>query len=142
MIRSLVTLSFALVATSACAQKQKNATDTQQAGTPMQACKSIVEHAVNKDFQAVKAMSLRPEMPRKKMDKQGFNKMHDTQMASLKDLSCLREMIADDHAVVETESQGSKRLIPFVKQDQTWKFDPGAYMAFYDVKSNMQKKRK
>lgn len=101
--------------------------------TAISTCKSLVDKVVKKDFKSVKDMSLRPDMPKhKKLSKKGFNEMHEDHLAELKDLKCLREMVSEDRAVVEAASEGNKRLIPFVNTDKGWKFDSGAYMAFYD----------
>lgn len=110
------------------------------ASSAMASCKVIVQTAIDKDYEGIKNLSLMPAHAKdKKLSKKGFNKMHDDYMTELKDLNCLREMTSDDHAVVEAESDGKKRLIPFVKTTEGWKFDSGAYMAFYDVKK-MKKK--
>ncbi len=103
-------------------------------------CRTLVNKVIDKDFKAVQELSLKPNMPKhKKLSKKGFNEMHEEHLAELKDLECLREMVSEDHAVVEAESEGNKRLIPFVNTDTGWKFDSGAYMAFYNYGSKKHK---
>lgn len=62
---------------------------------------------------------------------EGFHKMHEKELARLKDLTCKEEKVAGDHAWVEAVSQQETRLVPFKLQDGKWKFDMHAYHAFY-----------
>jgi hypothetical protein len=63
--------------------------------------------------------------------KKGMGKMDHNYMERLKDLTCTKENIAGDHAVVEAKSEGQERLIPFVKMQDGWKFDERTYHSFY-----------
>lgn len=60
-----------------------------------------------------------------------FKKMHEQELARLKDLTCKDEKIAGNHAWVEAASQKETRLVPFKLQDGQWKFDMHTYHAFY-----------
>lgn len=62
-----------------------------------------------------------------------LHSVHQSHLGQLKDLRCDAEHIADDHAVVEAESQGRKRLIPFIEVKGHWKFDARTYLSFYPM---------
>jgi hypothetical protein len=63
-------------------------------------------------------------------------------MERLQDLSCANEVIAQDHAMVESLSQGEKRLIPFVKTNEGWKFDMRTYRSFYRAEETERQTKK
>ena len=139
MLRIILTAGIMSIAFSVqAAPKAKNTATTDNA---LNTCNTLVDKAVKKDFKAVSEMSLQPKMVKaEKLSEKDFNKMHEKHMGELKDLKCLREMVADDRAVVEAESEGGKRLIPFVQTSTGWKFDSGAYMALYDYGKKRTKK--
>ena len=60
-----------------------------------------------------------------------FKKMHEKELARLKDINCKEEKIAGNHAWVEAASQNETRLVPFKLQDGQWKVDMHTYHAFY-----------
>lgn len=96
---------------------------------PSEVCKKLVEAAKKDDFDAVTKLSLgEPHGPKAKGK---FHDMHDKYLGKLKDTNCGSDLTADDHAVVQADSEGKKRLIPFVKSADGWKFDAHTYMAFY-----------
>lgn len=98
------------------------------------ACKIIVEAAKKDDFETVRLYTTptgRGEGERRKEAERRFHRMHRDQLAKLKDLSCGSEHRADAHAVVEAESEGRKRLVPFVEEKGGWKFDLRTYLSFY-----------
>lgn len=135
-------------------EKMKNA-------SAKEACKNLVDAAKRNDLQAFSMWSLESgQMPQTQsrtgsesyeeggeagvmgedtsMQKQestgtqSGSQMHRQQMTQIKDLeSCGSQHIADNHAVVEAQSRGQKRLIPFVKEEGQWKFDGSTYMSFY-----------
>jgi hypothetical protein len=119
--------------------------------SPKDVCNTLAEAAKKDDFQAFtqwttgfgprggQAGEAGRDMPmrnpskmnkRKNMQSQ-FHQMHKDQLARLKDLSCGSETIAMDHAFVEAESKGEKRLIPFKMMSGKWMFDAHTYMSFY-----------
>lgn len=69
----------------------------------------------------------------KKATKGNFQKMQSQYFEQLQDLECGKETVANDRAVVESTSKGEKRLVPFVKTGEGWKFDMKTYQAFYDI---------
>lgn len=102
--------------------------------TAAAACQSMVNAAKSKNFdQFMKMTTDMPAHERKNMKqtKNNFQKMQTQYMERLQDLNCGNEIVAKDHAVVETESKGEKRLIPFVQTNEGWKFDMKTYMSFY-----------
>jgi hypothetical protein len=128
--------------------------------SPKEVCNTLVDAAKKDDFNTVKQWTLwgghgmrhdkqqagtsdaaSAKTPAKggKMEAE-FHKMHDQDMAALKDMSCGSETLAGDHAMVQAESKGQKRLIPFAQRDGRWMFDARTYMSFYreDMK-NMRK---
>lgn len=120
-----------------------SATAAETASSPAGVCQALVKAAQDKNYDAFMSLA---DMPGHKMGKAGaqkpkFEGMHMKYMDRLKDLSCGAEMVADDRAVVESASQGKKRLIPFVKADGTWKFDAKTYMAFYHYEGGKPAKK-
>jgi hypothetical protein len=105
---------------------------TPTTGTPLEACKSLVDATVKKDFESVKKLSVgMPSHGTDKSKEAGFDKMHKEYMSKLEKLSCTSEVVANDHAFVQAEAEGGTRLIPFLKTETGWKFDGKTYMSFY-----------
>ncbi len=92
----------------------------------------------------MKMTTAMPERERRdiKGTKGSFQKMHAGYMDRLQDLSCGSEVIATDHAVVESESKGERRLIPFVKTNEGWRFDMGTYQSFYHTEEKEMARKK
>lgn len=67
---------------------------------------------------------------------EGFKKMHENEIARLKDLACKDEKVAGDRAWVEATTQNETRLVPFRLMEGQWKFDIKTYHSFYHRKSN------
>lgn len=108
--------------------------------TPTAVCQAIVESAKNKDFEGMKKWmtAMGPHhghdgmaIEKMKGEKEAFNKMGAEHFEMIKDLTCGNELLADNHAIVMSEAQGKKRLIPFIKQNDAWKFDTHTYHSFY-----------
>jgi hypothetical protein len=57
--------------------------------------------------------------------------MRPQQLERLKDLRCKDEQVAEDHATVLAETEGEKRLIPFVREENGWRFDIRSYASLY-----------
>lgn len=113
--------------------------------TPTAACKSMVENAKNKNYEAFMKMTTDMPMHAKKnpkATKNNYNKMHSQYIDRLQDLTCGNEIIAQDHAVVESESKNEKRLVPFIKTNDGWKFDMKTYQSFYHTTDNAPGKRR
>ena len=68
-----------------------------------------------------------------KMTQSEFARMSRRFFENVPDLTCGTELIAQDRAIVESESQGKKRLIPFIKTDEGWMFDLQTYRSFYQA---------
>ena len=130
-------LSLSLIGATAFAQNSATPAETaaNAQSSPASACKTLAESAKAKDYQAV--MNLTDGLPApgkvKGKQKQGFDKMHTQYLDKLQDLNCGQEMIAQDRAVVQADSQGQKRLVPFVRTNEGWKFDIRTYRSFYDT---------
>jgi len=120
-------LSFLMAGMVFAADEPKAAMDAN--ASPGDVCKQLVEAAKKDDFDAVKKMS--KGEPHGKQAKGHFHKMHGEYMERLKNIGCGSDLVADDHAVVEAQTEGKKRLIPFVKEESGWKFDAMTYMTFY-----------
>ncbi|MEZ0391973.1 MAG: hypothetical protein ACAH59_07155 [Pseudobdellovibrionaceae bacterium] len=149
-------LGFILVSLMACANKEVQSEDSsssQLSGSstsaaptasasaaspagPTAACKAIAEAAKNKNFETFASLST--GMPPKKAQpkKADFEKMGQKYFEKIQDLSCNNEIIAEDHAVVEADAKGEKRLIPFLQTPQGWKFDMKTYQSFYHTKES------
>lgn len=156
----LFLVTFLMTATALAADTAKT-TETSTT-TPKQACEALAKAAAEDNFKAFSEWTAMPAMmdhegmacdhkkckdkncPMHKKGKEhhhagmpseeGFHKMHQKEMARLKDLSCKDEKIAGDHAWVEAISQNESRLVPFRMEDGKWKFDIHAYHAFYHSK--------
>jgi hypothetical protein len=101
--------------------------------TPLTVCKNIVDSAIKKDFDGVQKWSLTGGPKHKEMkNEKGFEKMHKDNMSTLEKITCATEVVAEDRAFVEANTDTGKRLIPFVKTEAGWKFDTKTYMSFYD----------
>lgn len=138
--RSLATLSIlALCAGASLSFPVAHAGSS--AGSPKAVCNELVVAAKKDDFQAFRDLSLnwetheteKAEKRRSKKEESEVRSAHQSHLSQLKDLSCGAEHIAGDHAMVEAESQGQKRLIPFVQVKGQWKFDAWTYMSFYPM---------
>lgn len=115
--------------------------------SPKATCAQLAEAAKKDDFPAIQALTTdwappggHPgEMAAPNPSKSGpsqkspaaIHAMHEHHLSQLKDLTCGSEHVAGDHAVVEAESLGQKRLIPFIQVNGQWKFDARTYMSFY-----------
>lgn len=140
-------LSFFIVATAFTAGAAETTTTTTTttvatASTPTAVCQAIVDSAKNKDFEGMKKWmtEMGPhhgmQTGSKKGQKEAFLKMESEHFDTIKDLTCGTELLANDHAVVMSESKGEKRLIPFIKQNNSWKFDVHTYHSFYADESH------
>lgn len=116
----------------------------QQEGGPAQVCKSIAENAKAKNFEGVQKLTagMPGHAKAEKKQKKGFDKMAEQYMERLQDLNCGQEVIAKDHAMVEADSKGEKRLIPFIQTEDGWKFDASTYRSFYDTREKSSKAKK
>lgn len=114
------------------------------ANSPRDTCRSLAEAAKNKNFGSFMQLSTGMKSPSKtkegSISAKRFEKMQGRYLDRLKDLTCNNEIIAADRAVVESESKGEKRLIPFVKTGQGWKFDLNTYQAFYHTEEKKMAK--
>ena len=133
MISSLV-LCAGVTAFSADTKTTTTTTTVATATTPTAVCQAIVESAKNKDFEGMKKWMTPMGSPRG--HKEAFNKMGAEHFEMIKDLNCGNELLADNHAIVMSEAQGKKRLIPFIKQNDAWKFDTHTYHSFYSDESH------
>ena len=106
--------------------------------TPTSVCQAMVDSAKSKNFEGMtKWTTAMPAHHKKmKMNKTEFAKMGSKYFEKMQDLSCGTEIVAQDHAIIESESQGQKRLIPFVKKTDGWKFDLQTYHSFYEGDSH------
>jgi hypothetical protein len=120
------------------------AEEAKQATSPKEACEKIVEAGKKGDFNLVKQYTAggmehhqKDGQTDKKMEnmseksKKDFEQMRQAHMDELKDLKCSSEQTVENHAFVTAETKDGKRLIPFVKEGEGWKFDPRTYMSFY-----------
>lgn len=132
--------------TSATEGEQPGKKATLDLTSPSKACNSLVQAAKLGDFESFKSASVGWDMMYRhkgeaagkvgkkdmeaKMEKD-FHKMNREHMSKLKDLSCGTEHIVQNRAMVEAETQGEKRLIPFIQRDGKWMFDAQTYTSFY-----------
>ncbi len=132
---SLIILSGLTV--SAADTTTAKATDT-----PFTVCQAIVESAKNKDFEGMQKWTtdMSAHHKKMKMNKADHKKMSSQYFEKMQDLTCGKEIVAQDHAIVESESNGQKRLIPFIKKGDGWKFDQKTYHSFYGDEGHHSKK--
>jgi hypothetical protein len=142
-IKSLAIILFTAPLTWA-QQQQQDQKQKAPTATPKDTCRSLAEAAKNKNFETFMLLSTGFTGPTQtkegSVSPQSFQKMHSRYLDRLQDLSCKNEIIAADRAVVESESKGEERLIPFVKTNQGWKFDLNTYQAFYHTEEKAKKR--
>ena len=111
------------------------------ASTPMEVCKAIVDSAKNKNYEGIRQMStgMRPAGPSAKKNKQ-FAAMEEKFYSHFESLTCGQSLVTNERAVIETDTKDDKRLIPFVKVGETWKFDAETYRVFYDTRDHAKKR--
>ena len=97
------------------------------AATPKEVCDSLAKAAQEDNFKAFAQLSVGHASKGEK----SFHSMHKDKMTALKGLTCGTETVAGTHAIVETAGPTEKRLIPFVEEGGTWKFDVATYRTFY-----------
>lgn len=143
-MKTRLALSISVLAFTAMAQDQAAPAEVKADATPKEVCQAIAQNTKAKNFEAVQKLTAGMASNQKtaKKAKAGFNQMHSKQMETLQDLNCGNEMKTEDHAMVEAEAKGEKRLIPFVKTAEGWKFDMKTYRAFYDADQKSSAKNK
>ena len=131
-------VSLVLIGNLAFAQTA--VTTTAAPATPMEVCKAIVDSAKNKDYESIRKMStgMKPDRPNATKNKR-FAEMEQKFYTHFETLTCGQSLVTDQHAVIETDTQTDKRLIPFVKVGSTWKFDSETYRVFYDTRDQIKK---
>lgn len=164
-MKRLLSISVLLVAFCACSQKSKTSsadasTDSTAmsssaastsmngaaAGSPLQTCNQLVEAAKANNYEQASELMVMPQRKKAaarvgKSPQKKFAKMHQDYLTEIQNISCTEEQVAGDHAIVTATSQDEQRLIPFVQQEGSWKFDMKTYRAFYsDEKSGMKSK--
>jgi hypothetical protein len=113
-------------------------TGTVTATSAKEACDKLAEAGKNGDFNTVQQLTMSMPHMKEHMKKSGtakkdFEKMRKDHMDQLKELKCSSEQVVEDHAFVTAEAKEGKRLIPFVKEGESWKFDARTYMSFYKM---------
>lgn len=148
-MKRVLSISALVVALAACAQKseQSNANMSADSSTnvamdtatatssPLQACNQLVDAAKTKDYEKASQFMMAPShkmgMVGKKPNKKKFEKMHQSYLNEIQNISCTEEQVAGDRAIVTATAQNQQRLIPFVQQEDGWKFDMKTYRSFY-----------
>jgi hypothetical protein len=64
-------------------------------------------------------------------------KGHGQWMQQFANADCSNETIAGDHAFVVAKSSSGERLLPFIKDNGSWKLDAGTYHAMYRMEHRM-----
>ncbi len=138
IITSIVVLAGLTVSAAETTTTTTTTTTTAIGSTPTSVCQAIVDSAKSKNFEGMtKWTTAMPAHHKKmKMNKTEFAKMGSKYFEKMQDLTCGTEIVAQDHAIIESESQGQKRLIPFVKKTDGWKFDLQTYHSFYEGDSH------
>ncbi len=138
LIMTSIVVLAGLTASAADTTTTTTTTTTAIGSTPTSVCQAIVDSAKSKNFEGMnKWTTAMPAHHKKmKMSKTDFAKMGSKYFEKMQDLTCGTEIMAQDHAIIESESQGQKRLIPFVKKADGWKFDLKTYHSFYAGDSN------
>lgn len=146
LVLSVFVPAIAARAADSSSQAQSSSSNAAaQADSPKKACELLAQAAQKGDYTTARTLMMKPmrgagpeggrRMHKRDMDgahmKQRFEEMRNEHMDQLKDLKCSSEQTAGNHAIVTAETQGDKRLIPFVKEGSSWKFDPHTYMSFY-----------
>lgn len=152
-VASCVVAATSALAADESAQKQPS--------SPKEVCNAIVEATKKDDFKTVQQWSYgwqhghhhqageaagkhhKGQKHSAKKTEKEFHSMRSQYMSKLKDMQCGSETIADDHAFVQAEAEGSKRLIPFIQKDGKWLFDAHSYMSFYreDIREAKSQKK-
>ncbi len=137
---SLIILSGLTV--SAADTTTATTTTAKATDTPSAVCQAIVESAKNKDFEGMQKWTtdMSAHHKKMKMNKADHKKMSSQYFEKMQDLTCGKEIVAQDHAIIESESNGQKRLIPFIKKGDSWKFDVKTYHSFYGGEGHGHKK--
>ena len=126
--------SFVILASLTALAAEPTATAVTIGSSPTSVCEALVEGTKNKNFAEVMKWTTDKSVHSKKMKKEGFEKMGQLYFEKVQDLTCGAEIVAQDHAIVESESKGQKRLIPFIKTTDGWRFDLQTYRSFYQPK--------
>lgn len=127
-MRRILIAAVALCGLSAWSEGTTTTTTTTE--TPTQVCGKLVEAAKTDNFEQFKNLSFHYE-GKKAKGKMKFGKMGTEYMSKIKGITCQTEDIAGEHAYVSAQAEGTKRFIPFVNVDGTWKFDAKTYMSMY-----------
>lgn len=131
---ALIILGF-----SAIAFAQTPSNTTMASSTPMEVCKSIIESAKSKNYDGIRQLST--GMKAGSAKNKEFAKIEEKFYSQFQSLSCGQSLIAGDRAVIETNTETDKRLIPFVKVGENWRFDAQTYRVFYDTRDHKTKVR-
>lgn len=131
---ALIILGFGAVAFA-----QTPATTAVASSPPMEVCKSIVDSAKNKNYDGIRQLST--GMKASSAKNKEFAKVEEKFYSHFQSLTCGQSLIAGNRAVIETDTDTEKRLIPFVKVGENWKFDAQTYRVFYDTRGPKTKVR-
>ena len=136
MLRKLDALII-LLGFSVIAFAQTPSSPTTVSASPMDVCKAIIDSAKSKNYDGIRRLST--GMKASSAKNKHFAKVEEKFYSHFESLSCGQSLVAGDRAVIETATDTDKRLIPFVKVGETWKFDAQTYRVFYDTREHKTK---